>query len=279
MRMRDAARFFDRNPAYDGYTGAFVFNCAYTNFDDASGDGGASHRQTLPVAPDLAAPTRRCITLGRQRWLLGDSVDEAFGGDTTRQAFHVKRSTDLLAILTPAQACAAAAGTSAYAEKVYLHDTMNTATDAEHDSFWNVFFADGEPAAKGAFLRDAAGVLYRVRHSYRTHEGFTLAQSDELDADAYQAAVVFQTGAYDPVSDSYGAGTVTTAVLQFEPVKFYRFELQADAPVKAGDKMVFVAASALTPKPGVQFTMLGKLWQAVTVKAEQDAYAILARLA
>lgn len=281
MRMRDVARFFDRNPAYDGYTGDFLFNCSYSNFDDVQGDGSTNRRRTLAVDPSLTAPARGVVLLGAQRWLMGDPTDDAFEGDITRHTFNVKRVTDLLAVLTPAQAClyADGAGLPCYVSKLYFRQTVNMPSDTELDSFWNVFFNRSETVAKGGFLRDESGVFFRVRTAYRTPEGFNIVQCDELDADAWQPGVVFQTGGYDPIADKMAAGSVTTNVLQFEPFKFYRFEQQAESQLKPGDRTVFVAASALTPKVGTQFSMLGRNWQVVLVKQELDAHALLARLA
>lgn len=278
MRLKDVARHFDREPAYDGYSGALVFKCQYSSFDDSAGDGSTNRRRGMSTAPAVVIPARGCIRLGDQRWLVGSPTGDSFQGEAMRNNYNLKRVTDSLRILTAAEACADAAGTSAYAQKYYFKDTVNNLTDAEYDPFWNVFFAPTEAVAQGAFLKDASSTFYRVRQTYQVAEGFLVAQTDQLDSDARQTGVVFNTGAYNPLTDAFATGTVSTSVLQFEMTKFYRFRQQAEAVVKPGDKMVFVTTSAVTVVPGMQFTMLGLVWQVVTKQAEGAVTAIHARL-
>jgi hypothetical protein len=278
VRTRAAARFFDRNPAYDGYTGAFLFNCSFTNFDDVAGDGSTNRRRALAVDPDVVGPARGCVLLGAQRWVMGDPTDDMFEGALIRHTYNVKRVTDKLTILTPAQACLAQAGTDAYVNKLYFKAQLNSISDSDYDNFWNVFFARSEPVTKGLFLRDEGGTHFRVRDTYRVPEGFLIVQCDELDADA-SASATFETGGIDPITDKPVAGSVATTVLQFDPMKLYRFEQQAESQIKPGDRIVVAAASALTPKVGMRFAMGGRNWQTVLVKPEQDAYALLVRLA
>lgn len=277
MRLRDAARHFDKEQAYDGYTDEALFKCQYSSFDDSAGDGSTNRRRGMSVAPTVTIPTRGCIRLQNQRWLVGSPTDDGFQGDAMRHNYNLKRVTDSLRILTVSQACADATGTSAYAQKHYFKDTANALTDSEYDTFWNVFFSASETVTQGAFLRDASSQFHRVRQVYRVAEGFLIAQTDQLDADARQTGVVFQTGAYNPITEAVAAGTVTTSVIQLEVPKFYRFRQQAEANIKPGDRAVFVS-TAVTPRPGMLFTMQSRAWLVVMAQAEGDGWAIHARL-
>lgn len=280
MRMRDVARHFDREPAYDGYTGALVFKCQYSSYDDSSGDGSTNRRRGMSVAPGTVIPARRCIALGSQKWLVGLPTDDSFLGDIARQNYNLKKVTNLIAVLTPALACAGAAGTNVYIQKYYFKDTSNARTDSEPGTFWNVFFSPDETVYKGAFLRDEAGLLYRVRQFYPVAEGYLVAQTDQLDDDARQTGVLFDSGVYDPITDTTSAGTISASVIQFELSKFYRFRQQQESQVLAGDKGVFVSATELaTPKVGTQFVMLGLRWRIVAFQAELAAWVLHVRLA
>lgn len=276
MRMRDVARFFDKESAYDGYTDALLFKCQFSSFTNSSADGSTNRRRSLSTASDVVIPTRRCIRLGGDRWIVSTSTDDSFQDSIVRVNYDMKRVTHLLNILTVAQACASGSGTQAYAQLHYFKDSSNSLSDSEIDTFWNVFFAQSETLWKGAFLRDASGRLYRVRQDYQVTEGFVIAQTDQLDDGALVTAT-FKTGTFDPVTDTFGSGTQAVPVIQFEPSKFYRFRQKAEYDLRPGDRAVFVGS--LTPKVGQQFTMQSKLWQAVVVQPEGDGYAIHARLA
>jgi hypothetical protein len=275
MRMSAVASFFDREQAYDGYTGEPAFKCQYSSFDDSAGDGSTNRRRGMSTAPSVEAPTRRVITLGDQRWIMGEATDDGFLGEAQRKNYNLKKATHLVAVLSPLQACQAAAGTPTWVQLHYFKDTSNALSDAEYDTFWNVFVAPNEPVGKGTFLRSGAGTLYRVRGAYPVAEGFTVAQTDELEPDARRSAT-FNVGAYDPISDSFAAGSSTVDVIFIEPSKYYRFRSPAESPVRAGD-MTVVVPSTVAAAPGVEFTSGGLRWRLHLVEAISGAFMCLAR--
>lgn len=278
MRMTAVARFFDREQAYDGYTDAALFFCQFSSFDDSASDGSTNRRRGMSVAPAVTIPTRRVLRLQNQRWLVSAPTDDSFLNRAIRTNYNLKRITHSLASLTAGEACTGAAGTAVYAHLHYYRDTSNTRTDSDLDVFWNIFLSPTEVSTPGRFFRDADLNFYRVRQSYVTPEGSVVAQADQMETGT-RVAAVFGTGTYDPVADTVSAGTVTAQVLQFDVSQFYRYRQQAEASdVKAGDRAVFVAASALTPVVGMEFAMLGRDWRAMIVQAEGDAWAIHARL-
>jgi len=278
MRMAAVSGFFDREQAYDGYSGAAAFKCQFSSFDDAAADGTTNRRRGMSVQHGTTLPARRVVRLSDQRWIISDPTDDSFQDVTVRVNYNLRKATHLLSVLTPAQAALAASGVSTYAQLYYFKDTANPQSETEYSTFWNAFFARAEAVAEGAFFRDADQKLYRVRQSYMASEGFVVAQTDQLDSDARQAAV-FNTGTYNAVTDSFAAGTTNAHVIQFDPTQFTKREVPGLPERKAGDRSVFVAASALTPKVGMTFTMLGVKWQVVSLLAEQDAWALQARRA
>jgi hypothetical protein len=276
MRMAALARHFDREQAFDGYTDAPVFKCQYSSFDDSAGDGSTNRRRGMSTAPTAVVPARGVIRLADQRWIVGSPTDDSFLGEAQRKNYNLKRATDLLAILTPLQACQAATGVPAWMQRHYFKDVSNALSDSDYDTFWNVFVALTEPVARGTFLRRADGTLHRVRNAYPVAEGFLVAQTDQLDADARQAAV-FQTGTYDPVADAFTAGTTATNVVQLDPTKFYHFRMPAESPVRAGDRMV-VVPDTIAVKPGIEFSMQGEQWRVEMAEAATGVFMCLARL-
>lgn len=269
MDLFDAASYFDRDPINDGYDGSYLFDGQVSSFDDSSSDGATNRRRVLSTGPSVTIPARRVIELYGDRWIVGTGTPDGFEGEVIRQHFNTKRATDLLALLTPGQALAAAAGTSVYAQKMYFKDVINALTDSEYDAQWNIFVAPGEAADKGSFFRDAAGRLYRVRNSYLPTEGLRVCQSDSLELDALQVCT-FSTGAFDPVTETRSAGTTAVNGIKVEHERFYRFRHVSDAKLQAGDVMLFLP-STLALSQGLRFTMQAANWQVLAFQPELDA--------
>lgn len=277
MRFADVARYFDTDPILDGYTGALLFHGQSASFDDSSADGATARRRVLSLAPGLTIPARRAVSLLGEKWLIGNGSTDGFAGSAIRQHYVMKRVTDTLAVLTPGQALAQAAGTAAYGHKTFLKDTVNSQTDSEYDAQYNIFMAPSEGVVKGTFFRDEASILYRVRNTYLPVEGLVVAQADTLDTDAFQSCV-FSTGSYNPATEVTTAGTTTVNSIWLDTPKFYRFRHTSDSQIQAGDLALFVPTT-ISPVAGMKFTMLGAVWIVLTAQLEIDCWALHVRRA
>lgn len=277
MDISEAAVFFDNDPVRDGYTDAYLFDGQVASYDDSSSDGATVRRRVMSAAPTVALPTRKVVSIYGDRWLAGRGTADGFQGATVRQHFNMKRVTDLVSVLTPEEARAEASGTLAYVHKLFLKDTVNSMTDSEYDCQFNVFIAPGETARKGSFLRDTEGRLYRVRNDYLPADEVRVLESDQLDIDALVTAT-FNTGTYDPATDTVSAGTTTSKIIVLDTPKFYRFRHVSDDRIKPGDMTMF-AASSLNCQPGTEFEIAGVKWEVLTVQPEIDLLAIHARMA
>ena len=271
MKLKSAATYFDDTPVYDGYTNDYLWLCQFSSFNDANAVGSTSTRRILSIAPGLAVPSRRAIKVFDDVWLVGDGNPDSWKGSVIRQSFNMKKATSLSALLTPAQACLAAAGTSAYTQQIYFKDTVNTLNNADYDPFWNFFLAPTETVEKGYFIR-AAGKLYRVRSAYLPLEDLRIAQSDEVDAGPLDAT--FSTGAYIPATDSYAAGSVDTKVILLDFSKLYENQTKASSAVAKGDMSALVPKSALTPAVGKTVTTQGATWKILAVDSELDCWLL-----
>ncbi len=278
MDFADVCSYFDDDQVYDGYTEAPLFFCHTTPHDDSTSSGATSRRRTMTTVDATTAPARRVIKLYEDRWLVSNSHPDAFQGTNVRRSYSIKRSTGLMAALTPGQACLADAGTSLYAHREYFRDTVETRTESEWDVMWNIFYAPGEPVVKGSFFREGS-TLYRARNNYATIEELMVAEADQLDGDALQAAVFTSLGDVDLVTDARPTVATATTVIQTDVQKFYEFRTQAESDNQPGDKTVFVAASIVTPTVGGTFTMMGASWRIESVVPELDAWALRARRA
>lgn len=275
MRFSDAASYFDQDQVYDAYTGELLFLCHTSAHDDHTSSGSTSRRRTMTTADNTVAPARRAVTLYGEAWIVGNSNPDYFQGEAVRRSYDLKKSSGLMAALTPAEACTAAAGTAFHAHREYFHDMQDARTSADWDVMWNVYHAAGEPVAKGAFLRQG-GVLYRVRNVRDSIEQYNIAEADQLDADALQSAQ-FVSQERSLVTEQPIGAPVTTTVIQTDIQKFYEFRTQAEGKVQPGDRVVFVAQAAHTPKVGAEFMMQGARWRTLAVVPELDAYALHVR--
>ena len=274
----DVAQHFDDIAVLDGYALSHLYYGQFSTFLEASPDGSTSQRRTLSLAPGLTLPARKVVSLLGEPWLVGYGNVDGFYGSVIRQSFWMKKATDSLEILTPGQAALGSAGTAAYAHKEYLKDTVNNLTDSEYDPFWDIFLATSEAVVKGTFLKAGAS-LYRVRSTHIGKEGMIDAASDELDSGYGVTAEFTELGTYNPATDSYSAGTVTTTGILMDRYKLYELRTEADDKTQSGDMTLVVAASAVTPKVGRKVTIATQPWIVVASLPEQDAWAVHLRRA
>lgn len=276
MDFIDVAQFFDDDPVYDGYTDALLFYCHTTPHDDQTSSGATSRRRTMTTIDGTTAPARGVVKVFAERWLVSGSNPDGFQGDNIRRSYSLKKSTGLMARLTPAEACLASAGTSFYAHKEYFRDNANARTESEWDVMWNIFIAPAEPVVKGTFLRQDS-VLYRARTVYPTVDGYQIAEADQFDADAAQSVTFTTAGVLNLVTDTMTATSQAVSAIQTDVQKFYEFRTQAESTQQPGDRTVFVPKASITPKVGSQFTMLTESWRVLAVVSELDTWAVHAR--
>ena len=108
----DVACHFDDIQATDSYTGATLFKAQYSSFNEAAKDGTITKRRTMSVRPGTILPARRAVNFLSETWIIGDGNSDGIYGTAIRTAYWMKKSTGLANLLTPAQVCNSASGTS-----------------------------------------------------------------------------------------------------------------------------------------------------------------------
>jgi hypothetical protein len=274
MDLLDVASYFDEDEIFDAYTGQFLFYAHTRPHDDHTSSGATVRRRTMTAAPGTAPPARRAIRWYDTYWVVGNNNADAFRGEQLRRSYGLKKSTGLLALLTPGQACASGAGLQFHAHREYFRDMTDAKTSADWDTMWNVFCPLVEPVVKGAFLRDSSNKLLRVRNVYPSVDEFLVAEADQLDDDALQPAVFTTAGVLDLVNDTLATASFATPVVQTDPQKCYEFRTAAESVLQPGDRAVF---TFYLPKVGDVFTMQGANWRVLTVQPSGDAWLCLAR--
>lgn len=276
MEFSAAASYFNQDEVFDAYSDDLLFLGKTTAHDDHTSSGATSRRRTLTTDVDARAPARRVIRWYDSFWLVGNNNVDSFQGEAVRRTFGLKKSTGIMSLLTPGQAATGIAGVQFHAHREYYRDMTDAATSADYDTMWNVFCPFNEPVAKGMFLRQD-NTLYRVRNARPSVDEFLIAEADQFDADAVQQAVFTQGAALD-FDTGAAPAAVTAMVIQTDVPKYYVFRNEAESGNKPGDRTVFVAKSAVTPKVGDHLAMLGASWRVVTVASESDSWALRARM-
>ena len=272
MDLYDAATYFDDIEAFDSYTGQLLFLCQFSNFDDRSADGTTSKRRVLSVAPDIAIPARRVLTLLDENWIVGDGNSDAIYNTKIRRAYSMKKANYLAQILTPGMAVESIQGSLAYAQAVYFKDTLDILQTSDYDAFYNIFFSVNEPVKQASLIK-LDDRLYRVRGTYKPLEGYITAQADELAQDAWQTVMFAQGAVYDPISDSYSGTPVTANCIRIDYTKS-RENLQESSPLeKKGDEKAYFSKTQLPNlKVSDTFLMQGEKWKIVSVITSEDAW-------
>lgn len=272
MNFKDVSRVFDSVGMHDGYTGRFLFYGQPASFETSNPEGSVSKRRVLSLASNIVIPARRCLRFIGERWIVGDGSADGLFDTALRTSFWVKKVTDEFTYRTPGEAALGAGGTTAYAQREYLRDTTNGGTDAEYDPQYEVFFASGETPVKNGYLVSDTTIL-RVRAVRPALAGFLMVSSDEIGLPA-RVTATFDTGAYDPATDSYAAGSAAVPTLLYDRSKEYILRTEADPKNLAGDRTMIVAKTSITPVVGQQLAADGATWQVLTVTSNQDAWSL-----
>jgi hypothetical protein len=277
MEFAAVASYFNNDPVYDAYTGAYLFHCHSKAATDQTSAGATIRRRSMTTTVDVTAPARGVITLLGEPWLVGNSSIDSFQGVSIRRIWDIKRGTSPMHMLTPAEACADAGGTLLYAQKELYKDSGNPKAYSDWDPLWGVSVTPNEAAnVRGKFLREGS-TLYRVRGVYAEVNGLCMLEADEFDADARQSAT-FTTGVLNLVTDKFNEISTTLPVVQADSLKFYRYRAQVEADNQPGDRVVFVASASIAPQPNSELTMMGARWRVLTSIVEQDARVLRVRL-
>lgn len=278
MRLIDATAAFNDATAFDAYTGLELFKCNFTSYDDHAASGTTARRRVLFVPPSTVIPDRSCINLFGEIWIVGAGLADSYGGLVVRVAHGMKKSTDLAIFGTPAQTLLASGTSTAYLQRNFFKDSYNMLTESDSSIGWNVFMSPNETLANGSIILAGDGVTLRVRKTYLPVEGLRVAECDELDDNALQTAVFNTNSTYDPLTDSYGAASVSSPIFLVDYNRLYRLHTVADPIYQPGDLAVLVPQTALTVKTGMDFTMLGLKWRVLSVQAEIDCWLLHARI-
>lgn len=270
MKLKTAAKRFDTCPVYDAYTGLFVARIQTSTFLESAAEGSTSAKRVISTAPEVTLPTHNALLVLDQLTLIGGVTPDEWNGTTIRKAYWTKKVSDNFSRMTPGQAALNATGTATYGQKDYLRETINAQTDASLDAMWRVYLSASIVTLPGTILK-AVSTYYRVRTSYQDVDGFLTCMCDELDYNL-QSVSFTTTSAYNPITDTYTAGTTNTTGIMLDFSKVYAYKTAADPKAAPGDYGLVVAKTAITPTVGGEVTALGAPWRIFATQEDQDAW-------
>lgn len=279
MRLKSAAKFFDTCPVYDAYTGALLFKVQTSTFLESSKEGSTAARRVISLEPSLNVPAHNCILANDQLLVVGASNPDEWQGSAIRKAYWTKLVTDNFSLLTPGQAALQSVGSPLFGSKAFLKVSVNTQTDAEYDPYWAISVSKNSTVSRGYFLK-SANTLYRVRANYVDLDGFMTCEADEVDVQSTYVSFS-TTNNYNPVSDSYQAGIVTTTGILLDLSKSFVRTSGTDIQFVAGDMTLIVSSQALIVNVGQEFSLQDTRykgrWRVISVLQEQDSWNLHVR--
>lgn len=282
MKLKNAAKYFDRDFVYDAYTGVLLFRGQFSSFEGSNPDGSFNRRRTVSVAPEVEPAPRRAVSVLADVWIMGEFVTDGFNGRSIRKNASAKEATDLFTILTPGQAALrdAIGNAYAYGHRDYLKATVNTSTESAYNPQYEVFFSITETIPEGSFLRSDKSYLH-VRSVQFANEGYWVALADQITNTNNPGSAeveVETTGAYDPITETSSPGIVTTGLL-IDMYQLYDYHTEADPRNEPGDMSLIVAQSAMTPIAGQELLIDGVKWRNISYTPYGDAWNIHIRRA
>lgn len=272
MKFRNLSQVFDDLDTYDGYSGRFLFRSQQAAFETAQPEGSLAKRRVLSVSPDVVMPTRRCVRILDEFWIVGGGSLDGMFNRALRASYWTRKGTDLPTVRTPGQAALGTGGTAAYCMREYFKDTVDGLSTSDYYPQYLVSFATSEAIARGSYLV-LGSRLMRVRSTNDDAAGFTAAFVDDLGTGAALTAT-FTTTTYLPATDT--STVVSTAVpsILIERARLYNQATAADESYRAGDHTLVVAKSSITPTAGQELTVQSLNWRVEQVASEQDAWAL-----
>jgi hypothetical protein len=275
MKLKAAARRFDKTTAADAYDPLVTFKCQIEPFDFYKIDGSTSvKRRIMSVAPGTVIPARRVILVGDQYFLVGTPGEDFWRDETIRNNYIIQGADFVVTVYTLEEFIAGDPGFTAYASI----DFSKYAVDERDSSQWHpqyrIFFGNTEPITEYSVV-ESDGTFYLVRNASNTVSGILDARSNRIDGPVVDAAV-FSAQTYDPISDSYTSTGLTVRCIRLRWQEHFEYLSVASEKFKAGDMQVLLPLS-VTPKAGDRITLSDGEWVSVAVVTQPTYHMVHVR--
>lgn len=277
MKLKNAARYFDTCPIYDGYTGSLLFRVQASTFMEAASEGSVSVRRTISLDPAFSIPSHSVIMLLGESYVTGEVNFDEWSGSAIRKTCWIRKISDYFNIKTPEQVVTNVTTSSLYAQKRQTKESA-TLESSNLEAIWEASFSINAPIVKGNILKSGT-TYYRVRFTYVDVDGFLTCGLDQLQYEPIQ--ITADTGkVYDPITGAYSGTSSVVTCLPVDYKLIFDTKTQSDLAVDQGD-ICLILPNATNPVTGLTLTisdirLFGK-WRVLNAFRELDAWNVHVR--
>lgn len=274
MKLSAVARYFDRLPVYDAYTGKLLFKGQLDLYDQTKRDSVAFARRVLSFKPGTTLPLRSVLLTGAQEVFLlgGVTQTDTWGSDALRVSRVLHKVSGLAALRTPGQMVGNTGGSTAYCGKAWLKDWKDPESSSVAYPYYEMYFALDEPVQEGLFI-ELDSEIFRARSTYESEAGFLVAEADRLDG--ARVTVSYETAsAYNPASDvvTSSAGSIPAIIMRYRAA-YENVRASAVKPLP-GDLVGYVRKSDVTAKAGDTLVFGALRCSVLSVESDNDAWHV-----
>lgn len=259
MDLAMAASYYDTLSVKDGYSSAHLFYGQMDLYGGGARDGVTSYRRALSAAT-ISRPTRGVVLIGSSdRFIAGRSIKDYFYGDPLREALLIHPSDGSFTAGTAAQFITSSVSlVTAYMAVSLNKEQKEESESSQYFNLVDVYCSTYETVPRDYLVKGPSGIYYRVQALGTTTAGFQVLTCTELGAGVLFSSVSYVgPGTYVPATDSSTtpAPIVISGILERYQSN-YRYSLDEATKFEVGDKVLTVAASALTtPAVGAHVTV------------------------
>lgn len=266
MKLKAAARRFDKLVCADAYNPATTFKGQIGLYDDSTRDGMTVERRVLSVAPEVTIPARRTIIADGLTWMLGDHHRDYFKESAVRHKYVAHQADELVSVKTFEQAIAGTAVIGVWASRVWVKAAKEIEASSDITNVYDIYFAKGENVPEGSLIQ-MSGRWHLVRTTYPTTAGLLVALSDELP-EPVLTPVTVTLRTYVPATDTYTTSATTVTALRIRWQSLFRYPVRAADKYKPGDVVLLVRKSDGTVKAGDRLPVAGETFNVISVLDE-----------
>lgn len=262
MKLKRAAKYFDKTKAVDAYDGARSFKCQLEPLDMYRTEGTRIKVRNMSTDPFQLIPPRRTIKIDDQAYLVSDASYDYWGNEKIRARYVIQGADHVVEIRTIQEVLDDVTGTLAYASIDFNKYGTDERDSADYHAQYHVYFGR-EDVRENDIISTSDGRHYLVKNRYLTPAGIIDAISNELDSPVIDAAT-FKVRTYNPITDSFTDSSSTIRCIRLRWQDYFTYLSQGSEKFERGDIQVLVPSS-VTPKAADVIDMSDGQWRVLSV--------------
>lgn len=275
MKLRNAARHFDRTRVEDAFDSDVFFKAQMDLFQDVVRDGTTAERRVLSTDPSIVLPEKKVLRIDGDCWVVGQMQKDHYNNTPIRHKYVLALAHAFTALKTFSEAIGEEAGQPLYVSMEWVKTIKEPNESSTELGSYSLHFASVETVGEGKLIQIGSR-WFVIRSVFPSLSGYISALSDELPNPVLQTAE-FNSRLYNATTDSYTASVTEIQILKMRWQSHFRYPTQASEKFQPGDDVVIIRKEDLTPKANHTFTVAGVTYAVVTVLDEGDCWSCHAR--